>query len=86
MSRSKKIGGYGIAGGSDKWNRSRYHRDERRKVKAICHNVEKWYERDYKLESLDGELDEVASDCNCCGFTNFGEDNIPYNKYIILIG
>lgn len=83
MSRSyKKIGGYGIAGGSDKWNRSRYHRDERRKVKAICHNVEKWYERDYKLESLDGELDEVASDYNWCDLTNFGENNIPYNKYM----
>lgn len=38
MSRSyKRIGGYGIAGDSDKWNRSRYHRDERRKVKRLLH-------------------------------------------------
>lgn len=38
MSRSyKKVGGYAVAGGSDKWNRSRYHRDERRKVKRLLH-------------------------------------------------
>lgn len=38
MSRSyRKTGAYAIAGGSDKWNRTRYHRDERRKVKRLLH-------------------------------------------------
>ena len=83
MSRSyKRIGGYGITGGSDKWNRSRYHRDERRKVKSICHNVEKWYDRDYRFESLDGEVDILASDFNFCDITHFGCDDIPYDTYM----
>lgn len=85
MSRSyKKTGAYPIASCkySDKWCRSIYHRGERRKVKSICHNVEKWYDRDYEFESLDGKVDILASDFNFCNITNFSYDDVPYDKYM----
>lgn len=81
MSRSyKKVGAYAWAGGSDKWNRSRYHRDERRKVKAICHEVEMAWEPDIPYDP--NEIDIPSSDSLYCEVYHFGLCDIPYKDWM----
>lgn len=81
MSRSyKKTGAYAICGGSDKWNRTRYHRDERRKVKRLLHETS--FEDCYYPETDDVGLGDVLERVMCMVCKDCEENNW-YEEYML---